>query len=103
MQNAIVPSTTSNEAKGLLVAFAQSVASRPFDLDRIQQAGKRVQETMGEGALIEAACSVGGMEIATRIVGSTRKRKPPRHILMIASIVFTIFRWIMTLFSSWFR
>jgi hypothetical protein len=90
---------TNDQATGLLVAFGKAVATRPFDLDSIRQAGKQVEEIMGEGGLTEAACSAAGMEIATRVVDSTGKREPSGLFLSIVSIVFTILRWIMSLFS----
>jgi hypothetical protein len=95
--------STSDQATKLLVAFGKAVGTRPFDLDGIRQAGKQVEEIMGEGGLIEAACSAGGMEMATRVVDSTGKKKPSDLSLSIGSFIASLLRWIKSIFYYWYR
>lgn len=80
----------------LLRAFARAIAAKPYDRDGIEKARKAVLEdtaTLGEGAVVEAACNASGMEMTTKVVESTGK-KPAKALLGAVGILLCFVRWV---------
>lgn len=82
-----------------MVALCQAVARRPMDRNALRKAANDIQGLMGENALTEAACTVGGMELMTRVADTTGKRPKSPIVLSIVSLVLSLIRWILSFFQ----
>lgn len=104
---AVRPKTSDSAAAGkasrrdaLLSSFAQAVAARPFNLQNIKKLSTQLEEELGKGALIEAASTCGGMEVATRVVDTSGRVETKGLLLLTMNSVLALIGWIVSLFSS---
>lgn len=88
----------SSERDQLLAGLAQAAAARPFDKDRLITAREVLRFKLGEGALVEAASTIGAMEMGTRSVDMSGKQPMPPVMLFVMRMVMVVMRWV----TSWF-
>ena len=89
------PNTRANTRRDhLLEEYGKAVATRPLDMDVIKAACNDIREELGEGALVEAAATIAGCEVASRIVDATGKAIWPPLLQSFVTLLYSIVLWI---------
>lgn len=91
---------TDSTREEVLVPFAQAVATRPFDLKHLREASQTVKDTLGEGALAEAAAVAGGSELVTRTVDVVGKQPMNSVFISFMTFLMTLLRTIYSIFMK---
>lgn len=92
--------TDNKKREEVLILFARAVATRPFSRERLDEASRKVKDTLGEGALTEAAAVAGGSELVTRTVDVVGKQPYSPVILYVMTFFMTLFRWVYSIFMK---
>ena len=85
--------------KAMLVELSRAIAARPFDANRLSKAGAAIKDSLGEGALIEAAGVAAGIEAASRCVDMVGKPPLPAAMAAIIKWVLYFISWIVSFFQ----
>lgn len=82
----------------VFIPFAKAVATRPFSLQQLNEASEKVKNTLGEGALTEAAAVAGGSELVIKTVDMVGKQPFSPLVISIMSFLMTLMRWVSSFF-----
>lgn len=95
---ASAPSRTDSHRETLLVGLSQAMAARPFDAQKLTSASMAVKESLGEGALVEAAGVAAGIEAASRCVDMVGKPAIPAAFAAVMKFILCAINWILSFF-----
>ena len=80
-----------------MLELAQSIAARPFSLERSKKACQAIHDAFGVECLIEAVAVAAAFELNTKCADATGKAPFENWMLKLMYIMLSVVRWILAI------